>query len=68
MATIQYVSVLLLSLGSSTARLNPKLNTSSIEEKNQSSWPNQTDNSKRLEKITQSYIKEFREDSNIIHR
>ena len=36
--------------------------------KYQSSRPNQTDNSKRLEKITQSYIKEFREDSNISHR
>ena len=33
----------------------------------QSSWPNQTDNSKRLED-NQSYIKEFKEDSNIIHR
>ena len=36
--------------------------------KYQSSSPNQTDNSKRLAKITQSYIKEFREDSNISHR
>ena len=34
MATIQYVSVPLLSLGSSTARLNPKLSTSPIARKN----------------------------------
>ena len=34
----------------------------------QSSCPNQTDNSKRLAKITQSYIKEFREESSIFHR
>ena len=33
MATIQYVSVPLLSLGSSTARLNPKLSTSPIARK-----------------------------------
>ena len=36
--------------------------------KNQSSRTHQTDNSKRLAKITQSYIKEFKEDSNIVHR
>ena len=36
--------------------------------KDQSSRPNQTDNLKRLAKINQSYIKEFREDSNIVHR
>ena len=30
--------------------------------------PNQTDNLKRLAKINQSYIKDFREESNIVHR
>ena len=54
----------LLSLGKNIARLNPKLSS----KKDQSSRPNQTDNSKKLAKITQSYIKEFREDSNIVHR
>ena len=34
------------------ARLNPKLSTSPIARKNQSSWPNQTDNSKRNTKIS----------------
>ena len=63
MATIQYMSFPFLSLGSSNARLNPKISTSLIARK-----PNQTDNSKRLAKINQSYIKEFREDSNIVHR
>ena len=68
MATIQYMSFPFLSLGSSTARLNPKAKHFSHCKKDQSSRPNQTDNSKRLAKINQSYIKEFREDSNIVHR
>ena len=50
----------LLSLGKDTARSNPKL--SSHGKNYQSSWPNQTDNSKRLAKITQSHIKELRID------
>ena len=52
MATIQYVSVPFLSLGSSTARLNPKLSTSPIARKINLVGPNQTDNSKRLAKIS----------------
>ena len=67
MATIQYVLFPFLSLGSSTARLNPKLSTSPIARK--INLVGQTKlNSKRLAKINQSYIKEFREDSNIDHR
>ena len=58
----------LLSLGKDTARLNPKLSTSPIARKINLVGQNQTDNSKRLANITQSYIKEFKEDSNIIHR
>ena len=42
--------------GKDTARLNPKLSTSPIAKKDQSSRPNQTDNSKRLAKIIKSYI------------
>ena len=48
-------------------KIEPKANHFSHGKNNQSSRPNQTDNSKRLAKITQSYIKEFREDSNSIH-
>ena len=49
-------------------KTEPKAKHFSHCKKDQSSRPNQTDNSKRLAKITQSYIEEFREDSNIIHR
>ena len=58
----------LLSLGKDTARLNPKLITSPIARKINLAGQTQTDNSKRLAKITQSYIKEFIGDSNISHR
>ena len=53
--------------GKGHRKIEPKPNFSHGK-KDQSSRPNQTDNSKRLAKITQSYIKEFKEDSNIIHR
>ena len=66
MATIQYVSVPFLSLGSN--KIEPKAKHFSNCKKDQSSRPNQTDNSKRLAKINQSYIKEFRGESNIVHR
>ena len=46
-----------LSLGEDTARLNPKLNTSPIARKDQSSWPNQTDNSKINTKIPNNAFK-----------
>ena len=49
-------------------KIEPKAKHFSHGKKDQSSRPNQTDNSKRLAKITQSYIKEFREDSINIHR
>ena len=49
-------------------KIEPKAKHFSHGKKDQSSRPNQTDNLKRLAKITQSYLKEFREDSNIIHR
>ena len=58
----------LLSLGKDTARLNPKLSTSPIARTTNLVGQTKKDNSKRLAKITQSYIKEFREDSNIFHR
>ena len=58
----------LLSLGKDTARLNPKLSTSPIARTTNQVGQTKKDNSKRLAKITQSYIKEFREDSNIFHR
>ena len=58
----------LLSLGKDTARLNPKLNTSPIARTTNLVGQTKKDNSKRLAKITQSYIKEFREDSINIHR
>ena len=57
-----------MSLGKDTARLNPKLSTSPTARKINLLGQTKKDNSKRLAKITQSYIKEFREDSNIIHR
>ena len=49
-------------------KIEPKAKHFSHGKKDQSSRPNQTDNSKRLANITQSYIKEFREDSINIHR
>ena len=58
----------LLSLGKDTAILNPKLSTSPIARTTNLVGHTKKDNSKRLAKITQSYIKEFREDSNIFHR
>ena len=54
--------------GKGHRNIEPKAKHFSHDKKDQSSRPNQTDNSKRLAKITQSYIKEFREDSNISHR
>ena len=54
--------------GKGHRKIEPKAKHFSHGKKDQSSQPNQTDNSKRLAKITQSYIKEFREDSNISHR
>ena len=68
MATIEYVSVPFLSLGSNIARLNPKLSTSPIARTTNLVGQTKKDNSKRLAKITQSYIKEFRGESNIFHR
>ena len=54
--------------GKGHRKIEPKAKHFSHGKKDQSSRPNQTDNLKRLAKITQSYIKEFKEDSNIIHR
>ena len=68
MAMIQYVSCAPSVTGKEHRKIGPKAKHFSHGKKDQSSRPNQTDNSKRLAKITQSYIKEFREDSNIIHR
>ena len=68
MATIQYVPCCPAVIGKGHHKIEPKAQHFSHGKKDQSSRPNQTDNSKRLAKITQSYIKEFREDSNIIHR
>ena len=59
---------LFLSLSKDTARLNPKLSTSPIARTTNLVGQTKKDNSKRLAKITQSYMKEFREDSNIFHR
>ena len=49
-------------------KIEPKAKNFSYCKKDQSSTPNQTDNSKRLAKINQSYIKEFRGELNIVHR
>jgi len=49
-------------------KIEPKAKHFSHCKKDQSSRQNQADNSKRLAKINQSYIKEFREESNIVHR
>ena len=54
--------------GKGHCKIEPKAKHFSHDKKDQSSRPNQTDNLKRLAKITQSYIKEFRGDSNIVHR
>ena len=54
--------------GKGHRKIEPKAKHFSHGKKDQSSGPNQADNSKRLAKITQSYIKEFREESNIFHR
>ena len=48
-------------------KIEPKAKHFSHCKKDQSSRPNQTDNSKRLAKINQSYIKEFSGDSNTSH-
>ena len=58
----------LLSQGKDTSRLNPKLSTSPIARPTNLVGQTKKDNSKRLAKINQSYIKEFRGDSNIVHR
>ena len=58
----------LLSLGKDTARLNPKLSTSPIARTTNLVGQTKKDNSKRLAKINQSYIKELIEESNIFHR
>ena len=67
MATIQYVPFPFVT-GIEHRKTEPKAKHFSYCKKDQSSRPNQTDNSKRLAKINQSYIKEFRGDSNIVHR
>ena len=54
--------------GKGHRKIEPKAKHFPHGKKDQSSRPNQTDNSKRLAKITQSYIKEFKGDSNIYHR
>ena len=46
-------------------KIEPKAKHFSHCKKDQSSTPNQTDNSKRLAKIFKSCIKDFREESNI---
>ena len=53
--------------GKGHREIEPKAKHFSHCKKDQSSRANQTDNSKRLAKINQSYIKEFRERSKIIH-
>ena len=68
MATIQYVPCCPAVTGKGHSKIEPKPKHFSRGKKDQSSRPNQTDNSKRLAKITQSYIKEFREDSINNHR
>ena len=59
---------LFLSLSKDTARLNPKPCTSPIARTTNLVGQTKKDNLKRLANITQSYIKEFREESNIFHR
>ena len=67
MAKIQYVPYCPYCHGKGHLKIEPKAKHFSHCKKDQSSRPNQTDNSKRLAKIKQSYIKEFRENSNNIH-
>ena len=55
-------------IGIEHRKIEPKAKHFSHCKKDQSSRPNQTENSKRLAKINQSYIKEFRGESNIVHR
>ena len=54
--------------GKGHRKIEPKAKHFSHCKKDQPSRPNQTDNSKRLAKIFKSCIKEFREESNIVHR
>ena len=54
--------------GKGHRKIEPKAKHFFHCKKDQSSRPKQTDNSRRLANITQSYIKEFREESNIFHR
>ena len=49
--------------GKGHRKIEPKAKLFSHGKNDQSSRPNQTDNSKRLAKIAQSYIKEFSGDS-----
>ena len=68
MATIQYVLCCPTVAGKGHRKIEPKAKHFSHCKKDQSGRPNQIDNSKRLAKINQSYIKEFRGESNIVHR
>ena len=68
MATIQTCLAAPTATGKGHHKIEPKAKHFSRCKKDQSSRPNQTDNLKRLAKINQSYIKEFRGDSNISHR
>ena len=68
MATIQYVPSAPTVTRKGHHKIEPKAKHFSHCKKDQSSRPNQTDNSKRLAKITYSHIKEFIGDSNISHR
>ena len=67
MATTQYVAAPTVP-GKGHRKIEPKAKHFSHCKKDQSSRPNQTDNSKRLAKMIKSCIKEFREESNIVHR
>ena len=60
--------VSLFRTGSEPPKTEPKAQTFYHCKKDQFSRPNQIDNLKRLAKINQSYIKEFRGDSNISQR
>ena len=54
--------------GKGHCKIEPKAKHFSHCKKNQSSWPNQTDSSNRITKISNHVYKNFREDSNNIHR
>ena len=54
--------------GKGHCKIEPKPKPFSHVKKDQPSRPNQIDNSKTLAKITQSHIKEFRDDAYIDHR